>query len=371
MNESPTDKLIRELREENARLMAMMTGKAVGGGSSLSDLPPVEGSQRRESMVDPEEKARLEEAKREAERELERQMEQNRQEMDAMKMSMEQRLKEAEQHKQQEIAIHAADVEKKRTVPHVWNMNEDPALAGMVCHFITAGAAITIGSKKANPPPDVIFGGMGIVPEHALLEHEDSGKVYLTKRSEHAKILMNGKPIGSDRVELHHQCRLLFGNHQLFCFEHPKERDDAIAAGSILVKPNYEDAMLEIAEAQGVTSRSTSEGDSTLALQDDLVQIMPHVNEANAISQELDKKCFFEVYLVHKTEGKAKRTDISIKVHDLARDISWVWSRETFLNRKYMMQEMYGYVAKVRLVSGVQTLIIFCPSAADICRRPA
>ncbi len=31
---------------------------------------------------------------------------------------------------------------------------------------------MTIGARKADPPPDVIFGGMGIVPEHAVIEHD-------------------------------------------------------------------------------------------------------------------------------------------------------------------------------------------------------
>ena len=34
------------------------------------------------------------------------------------------------------------DDEQKKSVPHLWNINEDPALTGMVCHFFPNGKAL-------------------------------------------------------------------------------------------------------------------------------------------------------------------------------------------------------------------------------------
>jgi len=139
----------------------------------------------------------------------------------------------------------------------------------------------------------------------------------------------------------------------LFCVEHPRERDAGEASGVKFNKPAFEDAQLEIAEQQGITTQNIADaggsqggGLDKSGLQEELVTIMPHVNEANAISSELDKKRFFEVVLTNPdldqaTSANNGRVVCRVKVHDFDRGVSWMWSKTTFLNRKYMMQEMY------------------------------
>ena len=97
--------------------------------------------------------------------------------MENMKKSWETRLKEAQ-------ASHAPDegvsineqrkvgrtgalcpcvrlIRLPQTVPNFWNINEDAALQGVICHL--AGKNPTsIGSKKADPPADIQFSGLGI-----------------------------------------------------------------------------------------------------------------------------------------------------------------------------------------------------------------
>lgn len=34
---------------------------------------------------------------------------------------------------------HQKDEENKKVIPHFWNLNEDPALAGMIVHFTNEG----------------------------------------------------------------------------------------------------------------------------------------------------------------------------------------------------------------------------------------
>jgi hypothetical protein len=83
-------------------------------------------------------------------------------------------------------------------------------------------------------------------------------------------------------------------------------------------------------------------------VQADLAAIVPHVNEANGISVALDKKIYFEAVLVAVRDpdgagrGAIVSTQIEVRCHDLAREVSWTCSREDFLSRKYLMQEMYA-----------------------------
>ncbi|XP_064617411.1 kinesin-like protein unc-104 [Liolophura sinensis] len=80
-----------------------------------------------------------------------------------------------------------------------------------------------------------------------------------------------------------------------------------------------------------------------MLLMDDLVQTLPMVNEANAMSEELNKKVKFEVALVSPqsrglTDG---RTEVMVTMKQLTTGNSWMWDRNKFINRKYLMQEMY------------------------------
>eukprot|EP00039_Didymoeca_costata_P024122 m.9333 g.9333 ORF g.9333 m.9333 type:complete len:1041 (-) comp4048_c0_seq2:54-3176(-) len=326
VNESPTDKLIRELREENARLQAMLGGGAVPAPSTGT------------VSADPAEVKRLEEAHRKAQEEMERQLKQNQEEMEMMQQSWEERLKAAEKRKAEEDRMQSLAREEKDKIPHLWNMNEDVLLEGVVCHFVPENSTKTVGNKKANPAPDIVFAGLGIQESHAIIENKE-GIITITRADPEAKLIFNGDPINDDDPhELHHHCRILFGNNHLYCFEHPTERDDGMSSGVKWVRPKFADAQAEIADHAGYSAGSSSDS----ALQEELVSIMPHVNEANAISLELNKKCFFEIILVAPAEyGGNALPEINVKAHDLARQINWLWSRETFLNRKYIMQEMY------------------------------
>ena len=67
------------------------------------------------------------------------------------------------------------------------------------------------------------------------------------------------------------------------------------------------------------------------------------MKEANAISEELDKRKFFRIELVSAAARGEKngQTEVKVKVLDVDTEASWLWSRNRFLNRKYVMQEMY------------------------------
>uniref|UniRef100_A0A2C9KML9 Kinesin-like KIF1-type domain-containing protein n=2 Tax=Biomphalaria TaxID=6525 RepID=A0A2C9KML9_BIOGL len=67
------------------------------------------------------------------------------------------------------------------------------------------------------------------------------------------------------------------------------------------------------------------------------------VYEANAMSEELDKKVKFEICLVSpKTRGlKEGMSEVMVQLRNLENGNSWLLSRNNFINRKYLMQEMF------------------------------
>jgi hypothetical protein len=80
-----------------------------------------------------------------------------------------------------------------------------------------------------------------------------------------------------------------------------------------------------------------------MLLQEDLMEMLPAVDEANAISEELDKRKKFEVMIVSPEARGALtgRSEVFVKTTDLDTGHEWVWPRHKFFNRKYVIQEMY------------------------------
>ena len=73
------------------------------------------------------------------------------------------------------------------------------------------------------------------------------------------------------------------------------------------------------------------------------MSILPMVSEANAMSEELNKKVKFEVVLISPQALAVvkDRTEVFVRMRGLTDDLEWLWSRNQFLDRKFSMQEMY------------------------------
>ncbi|XP_046575245.1 kinesin-like protein KIF28P [Haliotis rubra] len=318
VNESPTDKLIRELREENARLMEMLKG---GGGANVVGTD-ASTFNREEEM----ERLR---------KELEEQMKES-------QMTWAQKLEEANQASKGQAEEENQIQARRKTECHFWNLNEDPALTAMVIHFVKDGKS-TIGTKNASPPPDIQLNGLSIQKEHAVIENKNN-IVTLTPTSG-SRILINGESVKDNRI-LHHHDRVLFGSNHLYAFQHPHDESKQKEQGVQVASPTYDSAQEEIMKHTGLF-KDTSGGDGKskedLLLQEDLIQLLPMVNEANAMSEELDKKVKFEIALVSpQARGLPHgRTEVNVKMRNLVNGNEWMFDRNHFINRKFLMQEMY------------------------------
>ncbi|EDQ92679.1 uncharacterized protein MONBRDRAFT_14025, partial [Monosiga brevicollis MX1] len=310
VNETPTERLIRELKEENARLMEMLkAGKLPAGMMPMS----MDGSNS------------------EMEEQLRRQMDDNRRLEEEM-AQWEKRLQEAKEEKERAVSRNS-EKEKRKQVPHFWNMNADPALSGVVAYFLEQPTSL-IGNGKANEETHMILKSVNVVGHHAEVTLKDD-LVFLKKMSKRAHIMHNGIEIGDDVVELKHHDRLLFAPGQLYCLSVPK---------ASLIGKTLGTADDEIARHNGLTAEGEMSPEQQL-LQSEIVEMVPHVAEASAMAEELGKPKVFEIEAVSEIDpetGRSGKAVVKILVTDTESGASWLWSPTSFLNRKYAMQEMYS-----------------------------
>ncbi|XP_077982390.1 kinesin-like protein KIF28 isoform X2 [Glandiceps talaboti] len=322
VNENPLDKMIRELKEENERLKKALTGGGVGAldaGASMS-------AEDRERM------------KKEMEEEIRAQLMANTEALGDMGTGWEEKMKRDQAEYDAENKEKAmADVRKNKEA-HFANLNEDPLLSGMIVYFVGA-TQTTIGRKDATPAPDITLSGLSIQKNHAVVTNE-SGEISLKPGGPGAKIKINGTPLTGARV-LDHLDRVLFGSNHMYVFKHPMKPKKGEGTPD---KVDWDFAQKEIAQAKGFATGAMSglTKDQQRA-QEQVLEILPMVSEANAVSEELNKHKSFEVVLLSGAaqEGSGKETKVMVKMKNLLNGNTWLWERGKFMNRRYLMQDLY------------------------------
>ncbi|KAF0296590.1 Kinesin-like protein KIF28P [Amphibalanus amphitrite] len=322
VNEDPTEKLLRELKEENERLKASMKGGKIDMGNTAGM-----------SAAD------KEALRKELEEEMRAQMLENDRELEDMKKSYEEKLKAA--HKSSATAAGgaaAATNREKETKPHIYNLNMDPMLSGRIVNILKKKQT-EVGNRKGGES-DITMVGPGMQEKHAIIAlDEKANKVNIKPCNTDCRVLVNGTPIQGETT-LCHNDRLVFGGTQIWVFANPVEAKQSKKKYPTIT---YEYAQEEIASKNGLKMDNTA-NNAQVQLQEDLLELMPGVETANSISEELDKRCKFEILLVSpqmmgKTSGN---TEVCVKMKNLANNAEYVWSKEKFRNNLYLMQEMYA-----------------------------
>jgi hypothetical protein len=259
--------------------------------------------------------------------------------MEQMKRTWEEKLKDAQKSYGDQDSAEKKQKEMREKTPHFWNLNEDPQLSCMLFHLIDRGAH-RIGNNKADPPNNIVLTGLSILPEHAKVSN--SGNSIILQPAKDARVLVNGERVGGE-VSLNHNDRVMFGSSHLYVFHHPTQLAAAQKAGVKIKSINYDMAQQEIAQNSGFDMQTSGKSKEDMLLRDDLVSLVPMVHEANAMSEELNKKVHFEITLVSPQARGQKdgRTEVNVKMRHHVTDYYWLWSRNKFINRKYLMQEMY------------------------------
>ncbi|XP_063871952.1 kinesin-like protein KIF28P [Scylla paramamosain] len=321
VNEDPTEKLLRELREENEKLKKMMQGGKIDKDFIDSDGNGIDD--RAEGDL-----------KKKWEEEMKARMLENEQEMINMKKSYEEKLKMAQ--KDSVDPSIAKKEQDKSHKPHIYNLNVDPMLSGRIIHILKPGMN-TVGNRK-GVESTIIMVSPSIQEQHAEITVGQGGKVTVKPTNTDCRVLVNGSQVQGETT-LCHNDRLVFGATQMWVFQNPLDKKAAKMNNQDIT---FEYAQEEIAAKSGVDM--SSKGDAEWSrVQEDLLEVMPAVEEANSISEELDKLVKFEILMVapQVLGNERGRTEVHVKMKNLSNGTEFVWNKEKFLNRLYLMKEMY------------------------------
>lgn len=101
--------------------------------------------------------------------------------------------------------------------------------------------------------------------------------------------------------------------------------------------------------AKHLEARKVREKRDRDLLDEKLVKVIPMVNEANAIAKELNRDVFFDIKLFTyitedpKTRKPETKTEIGLNVYDRESNTSVLWSFDKFVDRFYIIQELYQH----------------------------
>ncbi|KAJ8341846.1 hypothetical protein SKAU_G00341370 [Synaphobranchus kaupii] len=327
VNESPTERLVKELKAENAKLLLRL-GRLGHEGRRGEDET----------------------------KELRRLLTHNELQIRAIQTLWEQHLQEALKDLEQQYATITQERRMMDMHPYILNVNEDPQLSGVVKLFIQEGewdTGLTDTSPKA-----ITIKGLGIQEKHAVFTNRER-RVTLSPESG-AKVTVNGRPI-SQRIDLQHLDRLILGSNSTYLFVgFPSER-----GGEDWSRYDYDYFQSELAAAEGFHVHSLCEeenpGDnsatqgqadpSLLAVFYDYIKLMPMVAEANQMSQELHKGVQFKLEIknlaMSDSKGHDLEKEVAVRATSQENKQVWAWSKAKFINRKFLMEELYqGWVEK-------------------------
>uniref|UniRef100_A0A3P8X7V9 Kinesin motor domain-containing protein n=1 Tax=Esox lucius TaxID=8010 RepID=A0A3P8X7V9_ESOLU len=321
VNESPTERLVKELKAENARLMQRLSRLGQDGRRAED-----------ETM------------------ELRRLLTHNELQIRAIQMLWEQHLQEALKDWEQQYATITQERRMMQMYPYLLNINEDTQLSGVVKLFIQDGDW-DIGLSDSSPR-SISIKGLGIQNRHAVFSNVQR-RVSLTPLAG-SKVIINGTLV-SQKTELQHLDRLILGSNSTYLFiGYPSER-----GGDDWSRYDYDYFQSELAAAEGIHLHTLCEeetlGDSgagpgktdpsLLAVFYDYIKLMPMVAEANQMSQELQKGVEFKLEIknlaLSDSKGHDLEKEIAVRVTSQENKQVWLWSKAKFVNRKFLMEELY------------------------------
>ncbi|CAM4648165.1 kinesin-like protein KIF28 [Lepidochelys kempii] len=305
INASPMEKHIMELKAENNKLLSRLTGLG-NSGKTVADET---------SMY-----------------------------YKTIQLTWEYRLEEARKEWEQQYAAITQERRMMETFPYLLNINEDPQLSGVLKHFIQDGSC-DVGQSASNA---ITLKGLGILDKHATFTNAE-GKVTITPR-EKCKVVVNGVPI-TMKTKLQHLDRVILGSNSAYLYVgFPAERTN-----EDLVRYDYDFFQSELAAAEGfsvdklgvVNHKDGKPDPSVLAVFHDYIKLMPLVAEANQMSEELKKELKLELKVKNLASSDSRGYDLQkeviVKVTNKMSNQVWVWSKAKFINRKFLMEEVYQH----------------------------
>ncbi|XP_030906677.2 kinesin-like protein KIF1A isoform X10 [Melopsittacus undulatus] len=289
INEDPNNKLIRELKDEVARLRDLLYAQGLGdiidthpaaGGSKLTNaiagISPSSSlsalSSRAASVASLHERIMFAPGSEEA---IER-LKETEKIIAELNETWEEKLRRTEAIRMEREALLAEmgvamredggtlGVFSPKKTPHLVNLNEDPLMSECLLYYIKDGIT-RVGREDAEKRQDIVLSGHFIKEEHCLFrsDNKTSGEVIVTlEPCEGADTYVNGKKVTEPSI-LRSGNRIIMGKSHVFRFNHPEqarqERERTPCAETPAEPVDWAFAQRELLEKQGIDMKQEME----------------------------------------------------------------------------------------------------------------
>ncbi|KNC56173.1 kinesin family member 1B [Thecamonas trahens ATCC 50062] len=343
INESPNEKVIRELKEEVTRLREMLAT----GGIDVSTGEPVEAAKSAE--MEAELLALREQLSKQSE--FIQMMGLTAEDREAFKSR---RLAADMEEMEGDLReLHGIDFGVEMTTPHLVNLNN-------VSLAYSLDASQTSLGRSHNC--DIVLGGVLVQPEHCSITNEggvytvvpSSATVAAQSRdaggiSRGGVLFLNGELV-VEPVQLAFGDRLVVGNNHYLMFEDPAARETAGDAAPVFdIMAAVNELRTKDTSAKIEAEADETEDESTLreALERSLADVRPALREANAIARAMGRSLTFESAFVYDMSAgvASAATTLNVKVvpgsDDSTLDEPRTVTLDDFENRLDRMKDVY------------------------------
>ncbi|XP_043978945.1 kinesin-like protein KIF1B isoform X12 [Gambusia affinis] len=280
INEDPNNKLVRELKDEVARLKELLRAQGLGdildtpiGSLTASPssgalcnqggLQSVTSIQERIMSTPGGEEAieRLKESEKII-AELNETWEEKLRKTEAIRMEREALLAEMG------VAIRedggTLGVFSPKKTPHLVNLNEDPLMSECLLYYIKDGIT-RVGQADAERRQDIVLSGAHIKEEHCIFRSERNANgdvIVMLVPCEGSETYVNGKRV-EEAIQLRSGNRIIMGKNHVFRFNHPEqaraEREKTPTAETPVEPVDWTFAQRELLEKQGIDMKQEME----------------------------------------------------------------------------------------------------------------
>uniref|UniRef100_A0A803SXT2 plus-end-directed kinesin ATPase n=1 Tax=Anolis carolinensis TaxID=28377 RepID=A0A803SXT2_ANOCA len=147
-----------------------------------------------------------------------------------------------------------------KKTPHLVNLNEDPLMSECLLYYIKDGIT-RVGREDAERRQDIVLSGHFIKEEHCLFRSDTKGVVTL-EPCEGADTYVNGKKVTEPSI-LRSGNRIIMGKSHVFRFNHPEqarqERERTPCAETPAEPVDWAFAQRELLEKQGIDMKQEME----------------------------------------------------------------------------------------------------------------
>uniref|UniRef100_A0A8C8A062 Kinesin family member 1B n=1 Tax=Oryzias sinensis TaxID=183150 RepID=A0A8C8A062_9TELE len=273
INEDPNNKLVRDLKDEVARLKELLRAQGLG---DILDTSPSSGALCNQgglqSVTSIQERIMSTPGGEEA---IER-LKESEKIIAELNETWEEKLRKTEAIRMERSALLAEmgvairedggtlGVFSPKKTPHLVNLNEDPLMSECLLYYIKDGIT-RVGQADAERRQDIVLSGAHIKEEHCIFRSERNANgdvIVMLVPCEGSETYVNGKRV-EDAIQLRSGNRIIMGKNHVFRFNHPEqaraEREKTPSAETPVEPVDWTFAQRELLEKQGIDMKQEME----------------------------------------------------------------------------------------------------------------